>query len=42
MRWNENQMTGETDDPAIVHYCAVRDWWTSRTMHRREYLDKYK
>lgn len=42
IRYNENMMTGETGDPAIVHYCAVKDWWTSKKVHRREYLERYR
>lgn len=41
VRFNENVMTGFTDHPAIVHYCAQPDWYTNRWMSRREYLDKY-
>lgn len=41
IRWNENVMTGFTDDPGIVHYCSIRDWFTNKSMSRREYLDKY-
>lgn len=42
VRFNESRVTGKTDDPAIVHYCATPDWWTNRTMDRVEYLDKYR
>ena len=41
VRFNENQMTGFTDDPAIVHYCAISDWYSNHGMSRRQYLDKY-
>ena len=41
-RYNECFATGYTDDPAIVHYAAVKDWWTNRTMKRHEYIDKYR
>lgn len=41
IRYNENQMTGMTDNPAIVHYCAIYDWYTNHYMERREYLEKY-
>lgn len=40
-RFNENCMTGYTDDPAIVHYCSIRDWYENRSMYRREYLDRW-
>lgn len=42
LRYNESRVTGETDNPAIIHYCSYPDWWTRRKMNRREYLDKYK
>lgn len=42
IRFNENNHVGYTDNPAIVHYCAVGDWWTNKSMYRWEYLDKYK
>ena len=42
VRWNENFATGQTDDPAIVHFCGYVNWWTDWRMPRREYLDKYK
>lgn len=42
VRYNESRMTGETDNPAIVHYCAVRDWYENPTIHRAEFLKKYK
>lgn len=42
VRYNENMMTGKTNDPAIVHYCAIPDWWTNEHMYRREYLEEWK
>lgn len=41
LRFNESMVTGKTDNPAVVHYCAIPDWWTNRFMDRRGYLDKY-
>lgn len=41
IRYNECFATGYTDDPAIVHYCGISDWWTNRSMERREYLERY-
>ena len=41
LRYNENCMTGETNNPAIVHYCAVADWYENEQLYRREYLDRY-
>lgn len=42
LRFNENVCTGFTDNPAIVHYCGAKDWWTRKDMFRKEYLDKYR
>ena len=42
VRWNECFATGYTDNPAIVHYCGMHDWWTRRKMFRKEYLEKYR
>lgn len=42
VRFNENVMTGFTDNPAIVHYCSIGDWWTNQRMGRVEYLNKYR
>lgn len=41
LKYNENFATGKTDEPVIVHYCGVNDWYTNRNMFRREYLDEY-
>ena len=41
-RYNENQATGKTLDPAIVHYCGVPNWWDSKTMFRHNYLDNVR
>ena len=41
IRYNECFATGHTDDPAIVHYCGIGDWWTNKNMERREYLERY-
>lgn len=42
LRYNESRVTGKTDNPAIVHYCSIPDWWTNKKMERVEYLNKYK
>ena len=42
LRYNENMVTGYTDHPAIVHYCAISNWWEDRGIYRHEYLDKYR
>lgn len=41
VRYNENVMTGYTDNPAVVHYCSIGDWYENRGIGRREYIDKY-
>lgn len=41
LRYNESKVTGKTDNPAIVHFCAIPDWWTNKKMFRREYLEGY-
>ena len=41
-KWNESCATGYTLYPKVIHYCAITDWWTSRTMDRVEYLDTYR
>ena len=40
-RFNESQVTGRTNDPVIVHYCGISNWWMNRQMNRSEYLFKY-
>lgn len=40
-RYNESGITGTSNDPAIVHYCGIRNWWGNHYMDRHEYLDKY-
>lgn len=42
LRYNESIVTGTTNDPAIVHFCAIPDWWTNKKMPRKEYLEKYQ
>lgn len=42
LRFNESMVTGKTDNPAIIHYCAIPDWWTNMKMDRWKYLAKYK
>ena len=42
LRFNESVVTGCTDDPVIVHYCSIGDWFTNRTMFRHEYIDRYR
>ena len=42
LRYNESPINGMTDDPAIIHYCGISDWWTNRKMARVECLDLFK
>ena len=42
LRFNESVVTGFTNDPAIVHFCGAKDWWTRKDMFRREYLERYR
>lgn len=42
-RYNETQYTGESDNPAVVHYAGFRDWWKcDENLPRREYLQAYR
>lgn len=41
IRYNECFATGETDNPAIVHYCGYTSWFEARDIPRRSYLDKW-
>ena len=41
LRFNENQSTGYTNNPAIVHFCGISNWYENKWIYRREYLDKY-
>jgi len=42
IRYNENQLTGFTNDPAIIHYAGITNWWGNRSMYRWEFLERYK
>lgn len=42
VRYNECFATGETDNPAIVHYCGIRNWYEAWNLPRRAFLDRYK
>lgn len=41
LRYNESQVTGTTQDPAIVHYCSYPNWYENPGIPRREYLNRY-
>lgn len=42
VRFNENQFTGFTDSPAIVHYAGIGNWWNNHNISRGDLLKKYK
>ena len=42
VRFNESIKTGATNSPAIVHYCAIGDWYENPNIYRAEYLRRYK
>ena len=42
VRYNEGIPTGQTERPAIVHYCGMKRWWEDTGIPRHEYLDKYR
>lgn len=42
LRYNECFCCGETDNPAIVHFAGVADWFENPKMHRREFLDRFR
>jgi len=41
VRYNESCCCGYTDDPAIVHFAGIKNWYANKGMFRREYLEKY-
>lgn len=41
VEYNECFATGYTEEPVIVHYCGIGNWWTNKVMNRREYLERY-
>ena len=41
-RYNECISTRYSDNPAVVHYCAIPDWYENRSIIRHQYLDKYR
>lgn len=42
IKYNENVMTGYTDEPVVIHYCSIGNWWNNPTMSRVEYLNRYR
>ena len=41
VRYNESRPTGQTEHPAIVHFCSFPDWWENKNTPRGEYLERY-
>lgn len=41
-RFNETFVTGFTENPAIVHFAGLRNWWDNGQVQRREYYAKYR
>lgn len=41
IRYNECFATGETDSPAIVHYCGYINWFNNDAVPRMEYIKKW-
>ena len=41
IRYNETDFTGETQEPAIVHYAAYSTWWEKHTP-RYKFYEEYK
>lgn len=39
VRYNESNCCGMTDNPAIIHYAGVNNWFNNQYVHRHEYLD---
>lgn len=42
VRYNECFCCGYTNDPAIVHYAGISDWYNNPNMERVEYLNRYR
>ena len=42
VRFNECFVTGYTDNPAVVHYAGIRNWWRDKGGFRHEYYEKYE
>lgn len=42
VRYNECFCCGYTDNPAVVHYAGIRDWYENKNTFRWEYLEQYR
>lgn len=41
-KYNETQFTAYSNEPVIVHYAGVGDWWSNQRIYRAEYLNRYR
>ena len=41
VRYNETSITGQTDNPAIVHYAGYAEFYSNPNIPRRDLWDKY-
>lgn len=41
-RYNESLVTGFSEDPAVIHFAAYKEWRDNPRVPRREYLKKYR
>ena len=41
LRYNENTITGMTNNPAVVHYCGYTQWYKNPMLPRAQYQLKY-
>lgn len=41
-RYNECFATGYTNDPAIIHYAGIGNWWNNKSMYRADYLFRFR
>lgn len=39
VRYNESNCCGMTDNPAIIHYAGINNWFNNQYIYRHEYLD---
>lgn len=42
VRYNECFCCGYTEDPAVVHFAGLSDWYDNWLLYRYEYVKKYK
>ena len=42
VRYNESFCCGYTDNPAVIHYAGIKNWYENDGMYRAEYRKKYE